>query len=132
MWIKTLEQRPEEGQKIFYYFEPFESYHVGKYDSESDSVYGKSGFTTVIPEVPYWMAIPSLPESEMKKITDEEEYDVVADTLQKQIDVLWKMTERNMNHDMFNIMDQIRLEQIDELKSAMKIWREHKQQVEGE
>ena len=68
----------------------------------------------------------------MKKITDEEEYDVVADTLQKQIDVLWKMTERNMNHDMFNIMDQIRLEQIDELKSAMKIWREHKQQVEDE
>ena len=68
----------------------------------------------------------------MKTITDEEEYDVVADTLQKQIDVLWKMTERNMNHDMFNIMDQIRLEQIDELKSAMKIWREHKQQVEDE
>jgi len=68
----------------------------------------------------------------MKEITDEEEYDVVADTLQKQIDVLWKMTERNMNHDMFNIMDQIRLEQINELKSAMKIWREHKQQVEGE
>ena len=64
MWIKTLEQRPEEGQEIFYYFEPFESYHVGKYDSESDSVYGKSGFTTVIPEVPYWMAITSLPESE--------------------------------------------------------------------
>ena len=68
----------------------------------------------------------------MKTITDEEEYDVVLDTLQKQIDVLWEMTQRNMNHDMFNIMDQIRLEQINELKSAMKIWREHKQQVEGE
>ena len=68
----------------------------------------------------------------MKEITDEEDYDVVLDTLQKQIDVLWKMTERNMNHDMFNIMDQIRLEQIDELKSAMKMWREHKQQVEDE
>ena len=66
----------------------------------------------------------------MKTITDEEEYDVVLDTLQKQIDVLWEMTQRNMNHDMFNIMDQIRLEQINELKSAMKIWREHKQQGE--
>ena len=54
------------------------------------------------------------------------------DTLQKRIDVLWEMTQRNMNHDMFNIMDQIRLEQINELKSAMEIWREHKQQVEGE
>jgi len=64
MWIKTLEQRPEEGQEIFYYFEPFESYHAGKYDSESDSVCGKSGFTTVIPEVPYWMAITSLPDNE--------------------------------------------------------------------
>jgi len=68
----------------------------------------------------------------MKTITDEEEYDVVLDTLQKRIDVLWEMTQRNMNHDMFNIMDQIRLEQINELKSAMEIWREHKQQVEGE
>ena len=68
----------------------------------------------------------------MKTITDEEEYDVVLDTLQKRIDVLWEMTQRNMNHDMFNIMDQIRLEQINELKSAMEIWREHKQQVESE
>ena len=66
----------------------------------------------------------------MKTITDEEEYDVVLDTLQKQIDVLWEMTQSNIDHDMFNIMDQIRLEQINELKSAMKIWREHKQQGE--
>jgi hypothetical protein len=64
MWIKTIYQRPQEGQKIFYYFEPFESFHVGTYDAESDSVYGKSGFTTVIPEVPYWMAIPKLSRGE--------------------------------------------------------------------
>ena len=61
MWIKTLDRRPDHGQNIFYYFEPFGTYHVGQYDSESDSVHGKSGFTTVIPEVPYWMAIPPLP-----------------------------------------------------------------------
>lgn len=63
-WIKTKEQRPHNGQNIIYYFEPFASYHVGVYDWESDSVCGKSGFTTVIPEVPYWMAIPELPEND--------------------------------------------------------------------
>ena len=54
----------------------------------------------------------------------EEEYDVVTDTLQKHWDVLNKMVQRNMNSDMFNIMDQIRLEQMDQLKKAMKMWRE--------
>jgi hypothetical protein len=52
----------------------------------------------------------------------DEEYDVVIDTLQKQRNILWKMTESNMNHDMFNIMDEIRLEQIDQLDKAMKLW----------
>ena len=51
---------------------------------------------------------------------NDDEYDVVIDTLQKQIDVLWKMTESNMNMDMFNIMDQIRLEHIDQLKKAIE------------
>jgi len=55
---------------------------------------------------------------------DEEEYDVVTDVLQKHWNVLNKMVQRNMNSDMFNIMDQIRLEQMDELKKAMKMWRE--------
>ena len=54
---------------------------------------------------------------------NEEDYDVVIDTLQKQRDTLWKMTQQNMNHDMFNIMDQIRLEQIDELEKAMAMWK---------
>lgn len=52
----------------------------------------------------------------------DDEYDIVLDTLQKQRDKLWKMTESNMNHDLFNIMDQIRLEQIDQLDKAMKVW----------
>ena len=55
----------------------------------------------------------------MDKETD---YDVVIDTLQKKIDILWKMTESNMKHDMMNIMDDIRLKQIDELKQAIELW----------
>jgi hypothetical protein len=53
----------------------------------------------------------------------EEDYDVVLDTLQKQRDILWKMTQSNMNSDSFNIMDQIRLEQIDQLDKAMAMWK---------
>jgi hypothetical protein len=55
----------------------------------------------------------------------EEDYDVVIDTLQKQHDTLWKITQSNMNMDMFNIMDQIRLEQMDQLKKAIKMWKEY-------
>ena len=53
-----------------------------------------------------------------------DEYDVVLDTLQKQRDILWKMTKSNMDNDMMNIMDDIRLKQIDELEKAMAMWRE--------
>lgn len=57
-----------------------------------------------------------------------EDYDVVIDTLQKQYDVLWKMTERNMNSEYIgiNIMDDIRLEQMDQLKQAIKMWKDRK------
>ena len=58
-----------------------------------------------------------------RKMNEEQDYDVVLDTLQKQRDILWKMTESNMNHNLFNIMDQIRLEQIDQLDKAMKLWK---------
>ena len=58
---------------------------------------------------------------------NEEDYDVVIDTLQKQRDILWKMTQQNMNADMFNIMDQIRLEQIDQLDKAISLWEKNKQ-----
>jgi hypothetical protein len=51
-----------------------------------------------------------------------EDYDVVLDTLQKQRDILWKMTKSNMDNDMMNIMDDIRLEQIEQLDKAMAMW----------
>jgi hypothetical protein len=56
----------------------------------------------------------------------DEDYDVVVDTLKKQRDILWKMTQQNMNADMFNIMDQIRLDQIDQLDHAIKSWKKSK------
>ena len=57
----------------------------------------------------------------------DEEYDVVLATLQERRDRLWKMTQSNMNVDMFNIMDEIRLEQIDELDKAMDMWKKSKE-----
>ena len=63
MWIETSSERPAHGQRIFYYFEPLESYHVGEYDAECDSVFGRSGFTSMVPEVPCWIGIPPLPDS---------------------------------------------------------------------
>jgi len=53
----------------------------------------------------------------------DEEYDVVIDTLQKQRDRLWKMTQSNMNMDMMNVMDDIRLEQISQLEKAIELWK---------
>jgi hypothetical protein len=57
----------------------------------------------------------------------DEEYDVVLATLQERRDRLWNMTQSNMNVDMFNIMDEIRLEQIDELEEAMAMWKKSKE-----
>ncbi len=54
-----------------------------------------------------------------------EEYDVVIDVLTKHREQLWKMTQSNMNAGAFNIMDTIRLEQIDKLDDAIKLWKEH-------
>ena len=55
-----------------------------------------------------------------------EDYDVVIDTLQKKYDVLWKMTERNMNSEYIGmgIMDDIRLDQMAQLKEAIEMWRD--------
>ena len=55
----------------------------------------------------------------------EQEFDVVIDALSDRIDALWKLTKSNMEHDMFNVMDQIRLEQIDQLREAIQLWEEH-------
>jgi hypothetical protein len=56
--------------------------------------------------------------------TEMPKYDVVIDTLQKHRDKLWEMTRRNMNSDYIgmNIMDDIRLKQIEQLDEAIKLW----------
>lgn len=57
-----------------------------------------------------------------------EDYDVVIDTLQKQYDTLWNMTERNMTSEFMGmgIMDDIRLGQMDQLKLAIEMWKDRK------
>ena len=63
-------------------------------------------------------------------MNEEKDYDVVIDVLQKHRAILWKMTSLNMNAESFNMMDQIRLEQIDQLDKAIIMWtnrNEHKQ-----
>jgi hypothetical protein len=57
---------------------------------------------------------------------DEEDYDVVVDVLQKHREKLWMMTQQNMNAESFNMMDQIRLEQIDQLDKAIIMWMNKK------
>jgi hypothetical protein len=57
----------------------------------------------------------------------DEEYDVVIATLQEKRDRLWNMTQSNMNSDMMNIMDDIRLEQIDQLDHAIASWKKSKE-----
>ena len=54
----------------------------------------------------------------------DEDYDVVTDTLQKHIEILLKMTNSNIEQGMFNVMDQIRLEQINQMDAAIKMWKE--------
>jgi ligand-binding sensor domain-containing protein len=53
-------------------------------------------------------------------MTEDDDFDIVVHVLQTHRDRLWKMTQSNMNNDMFNVMDQIRLEQIDQLDNAIK------------
>jgi hypothetical protein len=55
-------------------------------------------------------------------MTEEKDFDPVIDALQGKIDALWKLTESNMRMDMFNIMDDIRLKHIDQLKEAIHMW----------
>ena len=57
-----------------------------------------------------------------------DDYDVVVAVLQNHYDVLWKMIQRNMNSEFIGmgIMDDIRLQQMDELKQAIKMWKDRK------
>jgi len=56
----------------------------------------------------------------------EEKFDVVVDVLQKHWDKLWDMSK---NKEDWGIMDHIRLEQMDEIKKAIKMWKERKDDV---
>ena len=57
----------------------------------------------------------------------EDDYDVVIDTLQQKIDLLWKMTQSNMEMGMMNMMDDIRLAHIDELRLCLRFWKHRKE-----
>jgi hypothetical protein len=51
-----------------------------------------------------------------------DDYDVVVDVLQKHRDKLWEMTQRNITSEYsgWNIMDDIRMKQIEELDAAIR------------
>ena len=58
-------------------------------------------------------------------MNEEQDYDVVLSTLGEKRNLLWKMTQSNMNSEFMDmgIMDDIRLEQIDQLDKAIKLWK---------
>jgi hypothetical protein len=62
-------------------------------------------------------------------INDEEDFDIVVSTLQKQIDLFEKMNKdsarvaTNMDWGGISIMDEIRYEQIWQMKKAIKMWK---------
>jgi len=55
-----------------------------------------------------------------------DDFDIVLHTLQEKRDKLWAMTKSNMDSEYIgmNIMDDIRLSQIQQLDIAMRMWRE--------
>ena len=57
-----------------------------------------------------------------------EDYDVVVDVLTKHRDALQKMVDKNMMSDIigFNIMDDIRLEQIARINKCLDMWKNQK------
>ena len=65
-------------------------------------------------------------------MTEEQEYDVVLDVLQKHYDVLKDMNERNRNLLGGGVMDQIRFDQMDEIKEAIRWWKERKGMLRNE
>ena len=53
-----------------------------------------------------------------------DEFDVVINTLQRQHDILWKMTEQNMNSEFgMSLLDDIRFKQMDQLQQAIDMWK---------
>ena len=58
-------------------------------------------------------------------MTEDDDFDIVIHVLQTHRDKLWKMTKSNMNSEFMSmgIMDDIRLEQIDQLDNAIKWYK---------
>lgn len=67
-------------------------------------------------------SVASVDQKQSRIMDIMDEYDVVMDTLTRKKNELWKITRSNMNNDMVNIMDDIRLQQIQELNEAMGMW----------
>ena len=52
----------------------------------------------------------------------EKPFDIVIDTLQERLTALVTLTNQNMELGLFGVMDQIRLEQVEQLVRAMEMW----------
>ena len=56
-----------------------------------------------------------------------DEFDIVINTLQRQHDILWRMTEQNMNSEFgMSLLDDIRFKQMDQLQEAIDMWKARK------
>ena len=56
-----------------------------------------------------------------------DEFDIVINTLQKQHDLLWRMTEQSMNSEYgMSLLDDIRFKQMDQLQQAIDMWKARK------
>ena len=63
---------------------------------------------------------------------EEKKYDVVIDVLQKHKDILWRLTNSNMNSEYgMGIMDDIRLKHIDDLERAIEMWQNYMNEWKG-
>ena len=56
-------------------------------------------------------------------MSEEQDYDVVLATIEAKINQLWKMTQSNMEMGIMNVMDDIRIESIEQLKEAAELWK---------
>lgn len=54
-------QKPEDGEIIAYYYEPFKEWFIGTHYAISKCVFGRNGLTGY-PEVPYWIRLPKFHE----------------------------------------------------------------------
>ena len=56
-----------------------------------------------------------------------DEFDIVINTLQKQHDVLWNMTQAQIGSEYgMGIMDDIRFKQMEQLQQAIDMWKSRK------